>query len=635
MASSLVFDDDPQQGSSGRRLEFDQPALQQEENPSLWEAAKTVTGNLVGVLKQAPAAMVMGAADLPVGAAQLVGNLVGAGDTINPIVSQLEKTYQGTRGEEANTFDPMRLGGGVLSTLPIAAATKVYQGAKGAVPYAMQTAKNLGIGAGTGAAYGVASPVSNVEDGNYADQKVDQIGIGAGVGAALPVASMAVKGLGYGIGALTDVISNRLASIQAGKAIRQALPDEAAAMRAFANAPDNLTAAQIAQQAGVAGPMFQAFGARAKQVMPDDYAALMARQEAARLARLQAETPDLATALAQREGAANVTYGKAYTSDAQRRAVEDAGAEAAALSQSGGISGIGAKAPIPPQVQALTQNPVIAAAAREAGILARASGLDVANPLGSLEGLHLMKIAIDNQFKNRSASTALQNYSDDALRNSKAQLLAAIEGTTNQPGISPLYGVARQQYAALSPEVNQAQVMRELQTTLRKPGDVGERRVQFLAQTEPTGAAALSLLKRADQSPRNVGELSDVLTPAQLAAANKVRGEFSRDILMEKAAKEGGQAATKALQDVNVMARLPSFFDKWITFINKGLASTEERVNEETLKVLAEGMKSGKSLNNLLMILPATERNRVLKGMLKADKVVPSATQVSTDMSLQ
>ena len=143
----------------------------------------------------------------------------------------------------------------------------------------------------------------------------------------------------------------------------------------------------------------------------------------------------------------------------------------------------------------------------------------------------------------------------------------------------------------------------------------------------------LSLLRRAEQPKNFTGSVEEALTPAQMTAVKKVRGDFSRDILMEKAAKEGGQAATKALQDVNLAARLPSFFDKWITFINKGLASTEERISEETLKALAEGMKSGKKLNKILMELPATERSRVLKGMLKAERVVPYATSGAVGMS--
>jgi hypothetical protein len=230
----------------------------------------------------------------------------------------------------------------------------------------------------------------------------------------------------------------------------------------------------------------------------------------------------------------------------------------------------------------------------------------------SLEGLHYMKLAIDNQFKNRSASTALQNYSDAALNTTKQKLLSAIEGTANQPGVSPLYGLARQQYAAMSEPVNQAQVLNQMATVLQKPGG-GERVQPFL---NVLGQGENALLKRANQNPR-FGGLEDVLTPEQMNVANKIAGEMTRDTQMAKQAAAGQNALTEILSRNSQSAKkfIPNFIDAKAAIARETTSLLEGKVNEKTIGLLTDAFENGKNLTTLLNKIPFKERNEVLRAI--------------------
>ena len=155
-----------------------------------------------------------------------------------------------------------------------------------------------------------------------------------------------------------------------------------------------------------------------------------------RAAMLEAVTPDEAAAIAAREEAAGINYRRAFAADVQRQ--DELARQAQQAGTLAGTTGAIPLERVSPELAALKGNPVIEAAAKEAKVLAATKGVSMADPMQSLEGLHYMKLAIDNQFKNRAASTALQHYSDAALKTTKQKLLTAIEGAENQPGISPL-----------------------------------------------------------------------------------------------------------------------------------------------------------------------------------------------------
>ena len=425
-----------------------------------------------------------------------------------------------------------------------------------------------------------------------------------GRGVVGPVLDKAAKAAGW----VWDALGGRLIQVRAGKIMREIAGADLDAIKSLsANAPAELTAAQAVAPAR--NDLIAAMGERAaKNDISNFFARTAAEQEAARMARLQGVTPDLAQAQAARDQVAEALYGRARAADLMRRQIAEQ--EAAAGRSMGAAAGYTAPSQVAPALEALRQNPVIAAAAKDAKTLAASLGKKIDDPMASLEGLHLMKVAIDGQFKNRTANTALHNYSDAALENTKTQLLAAIEGTANQPGVSPLYGAARKGFAEASAPVDQAKVLGAMQGVLAKPGG-GERVNAFL---NVLGQGENALLKRANQQPR-FGGVEDVLTPEQFKTVQEIAGELTRDKLLAEAAQRGRGGLSRILGETKVEGSLPPSVSLITRVTNKVTSALEGRVNEETLKALEKGMRSGKDLSTLLNTLPASERDAALRAL--------------------
>ena len=422
----------------------------------------------------------------------------------------------------------------------------------------------------------------------------------AGVERGMPVAANV-------IGGVRDYFDP---DVKAAKIVKQAAGDNLAAIRA-ANvaAPKDITAAQAA--AGSTVPTYQALAAGVAELDIDRSRVVAEAQEAARRATLQANTPDLAAAEAARAAAGEVAYGRARTADQQR--LNNLAMQQQNANMLAGTTGPVNVERVSPALEALKGNPVIEAAAKEARTLAASQGVKLADPMTTLDGLHYMKLAIDNQFKNRTATTALNKYSDAALNSTKDNLLAAIEGTANQPGVSPLYGLARQQHAMLSEPVNQAQVLNKMQEVLTGPAG-GERANAFL---NVMGSGENALLKRANQNPR-FGGIEEVLTPEQMRAVNKVASELKRDVKIADEASDGKVALRAILDENKSNFRLPNFMNAKATVANETIGILEGKLDKKVLEILKKGFESGANMEKLLSAVPAKDRNKVLVALSKA-----------------
>ncbi len=569
-----AFDDlIPQQSSTGGTFD---DLIPQEQSKGFLDTAADVTKRLAGAVTD----LIPGMVDPIVGAAQLGANLVGAGEPVNKAVDQYNKWLESKGVDEG-----IRAAGAMLSPVPLAAASKipVFAGAKGVLPNVAQLAKNVGVGAATGAGFGALNPVVGAGD-DFTGEKLGQMGVGAAVGGVVPALGTAVVGGTKVAGSLVDAIRGRLPALQAAKAVRATLPDEAAARAVLANAPDDLTAAQALQQAGIVAPRTQALGVRAAAGDADYYAGLQAQQEAARLTALQGVTPDLSAAQAARTATTEPMYSAATAP----------------------INLVDTR-PVISEIDNLLRrqgsNPELATALTKlrSGLIGP-TGKPYANAervASALDGLKSSIANKDNAFIVKQL-TGLKNQLSDAI---------------------PGYSAAQQEFARLSQPVNQAQVLEQVMAELRKPGG-GERVMPFLRSI---GTGENALIRRAGGQPR-YGGVEEILDPSQMGTVSKIAAEMDRDLATKQLAQAGKEGATKALQDVRLSARLPAFFDKWITAANKGLATTEERIGVKTLEALTEGMKTGKNLNKMLMELPAVERNKVLMSMMKFEKTSPYIT---------
>jgi hypothetical protein len=573
---------------------FAAPAPTQQNTGIPGERKKPTMGELA--LSAPPARLLMGAAAPLVGAVQFGANV---GDYINekmgqkPVVSKaiadwwnsLQTTKErGMAFGEAPGIKPVDVLGGVGTLMtaaaqPSTAVTKtqqVFEGLKQGIPL------------------GLALPGTT----KLSDQAMGGVAAGT-VGAASPIViPAAAKALGW----MWDVAKGRLVQVKAGKIMREIAGDDLTAIvAANAKAAPGLTSAQAVQEAGILNPALQAMGQRAPTAnIASAKAVKEAADEAARVETLQAVTPDLARSLDMRNLAATANYGGARAADEARlAALALQEQESRALA---GTAGPTFEAKLTPALQALKSNPAITAAEATA----RDMGVNVGkDPMSTLQGLHLMKLAIDAQFKNPTAATALQKYNTASLQNAKTQLLAAIDE------ISPQYTGARMLFGRLSEPVNQAQVLNKMAETLKGSGAVGEKPVQFL---NALGQGESALLKRADQNPR-FGGLNEVLTPEQMSAVNKVAAELKRDAAMDKLAKDGAEALANILKERAITA--PGV-NATSAVINKVSGILRGQVNDKTLEAVAKGMMSGKSANELLATLPTVERNAVLKALAES-----------------
>jgi hypothetical protein len=147
--------------------------------------------------------------------------------------------------------------------------------------------------------------------------------------------------------------------------------------------------------------------------------------------------------------------------------------------------------------------------------------------------------------------------------------------------------------------------------TLKGSGTAGEKPAQFL---NALGQGESALIKKADQNPR-FGGLSEILTPEQMAAANKVAAELKREASMADLAKQGTEALSGILKERAVTA--PGV-NATSAVINKVSGILRGRVSDKTMEALAKGMQSGQGANELLATLPAVERNAVLKALAES-----------------
>jgi len=443
---------------------------------------------------------------------------------------------------------------------------------------------------------------------------IGETATGAGVSAAIPFVLPALGQLGYkGAEKFIDLVTGQSPKVKAGKIAREAAGENLEAIKnALAKSIEGETAGQAA--AYVKQPAFQALAdlAERKDISGETFRKLSA-QQIARQKQLAEVSPLLSEAEATRTAITAPMYERAFASDVQR--MEDAArmAQLKTQQQSGGLfPGSLGKAEIVPQLEAMKDNPIIKDAAKVAKDLASSEGIDIGNPMSSLQGLHYMKIAIDRQFSDKTASTALQKYQEKALQNTKQRLLQAIEGTETEIGLSPAYGLARQKYAELSKPINQAMILDELQKILKAPGGIGEKETAFL---NVLGAGENALIKRAGGQPR-FGGLRETLTPEQMRAFEDVAAQLQINKLASEQAIAGRQALTDILAKQKQF-RLPGILGgRYTQAANIAIDEIADRVGEKTMNALIEGMRSGKSANELLNTLPAGERDNLLRVMI-------------------
>lgn len=381
-----------------------------------------------------------------------------------------------------------------------------------------------------------------------------------------------------GAGNVVDALTSQRASARAGNIIRNALTEEgrtpqniAAAQNALANAPAGATVRQAL--ADVTSPQIQYLGQTVEsKTAPGRALSIREAQEADRMARLQAITPDLRSAEAMRGNVSTPLY-------------------SAATQPTTAINVL----PLTQQIDSLL----------------------AANPGNAklVSALNQVKNGLEASTNAQQVSSVLDNLKDlIASKDNKfiVKNLVGVKNTIEQA--LPGYQQAQQVFAAASPPVNQAKVLNAMTNVLKQPLGVGERAGPFMTAL---GRGESALLKRSTGAAR-YDDLSQVLSPQQMGVVKGVESELKRDAEVVRQTQAGADAMKIILEANQSKFRLPSFLDVKVTLTNQMLDILKDKMSANVLKELEKGFSSAQDFQTLLKKVPASQRIDVLRALGQA-----------------
>jgi hypothetical protein len=396
-----------------------------------------------------------------------------------------------------------------------------------------------------------------------------------------PVTAAAGYGLALGAkgaGNVIDAMTGERAVNRAGNIIRNALTEEgrtpqniAAAQNALANAPAGATVRQAL--ADVTSPQIQYLGETVQaKTAPGAALSVQQAQEADRLARLQAITPDLQAAETARTNVSKPLYNAAT----------------------------------------LPLTPI-----NTAPLAQQIDDLLVANPGNTklVSALNQVKTGLEASSSAEQVSSVLDNLKD--LISSKdnkfiVKNLVDVKKTIEQA--LPGYERAQLAFAVASPPVNQAKVLNAMTDVLKQPLGAGERAGPFMTAL---GRGESALLKKATGEAR-FDDLSQVLSPQQMNVVKGVESELKRNAEVVRQTQAGADAMKIILEANQSKFRLPSFLDVKVTLTNQMLDILKDRMSANVLKELEKGFNSAQDFQTLLKKVPASQRIDVLRALGQA-----------------
>lgn len=357
----------------------------------------------------------------------------------------------------------------------------------------------------------------------------------------------------------------------------------------------------------------------------------LAEQNDARVSALRSIAGDDAAkeaALAARSDAADVAYKTARDSDLMRRTLAIQG-QVAKDAQTAGLGSLG-NAPVRSEAQSaalairptkaledLAKRPAFTNFISDAKRLAANKGQDIGDPLTSIDGLHYIKLAIDDALE-PSATNAIGRNARSALMDMKSQLTAEMDK------ISPVYGVSRKAYEQASKPINQMAVGDALMGSVR-PLDQQIIPTQFTKKLTDKTAQQATGFKGAT--------LENTLDPAQLKLLNGIKGDLARAEFAKNAGRGVGSNTVQNLAYTNMLneAGVPAFIrGSALGQAAGGLLGQAGRVvysraNQDLAEQMAQTMLSPAEAARLMLLqdAPSILLNPIKQGLLGTSKVAP------------
>lgn len=383
----------------------------------------------------------------------------------------------------------------------------------------------------TGAGMGFIQPVASDES------RLKNTVVGGALGAAAPVVARTVAAGVKGAKALVEPFTPGGREAIAGRTL-QRFGVEAGDLAGVTNNP-TVTGARTTLAEQIARPEGAAGAARLQDAMraaDPDIAAKMAAREVENNAARVGMLRDMAGEGGQRE------FYQAARSQAAKDLYDQAFSVGMDLSKM--------PAAERGEITKLLKMPAIKDAMKGAQEIAQNQGTNLTGKAtGSIEGLHNMKLVLDDQIANLSNGTVSQVNKAKAIEAARDRLVTFMER------VSPGYGEARATYAAMSKPINQMDVADQLfRKGTSATGDLGgtPRLMpnQFVGQLKNEEA----LVKGA--TGRDLGKLSQVLDPDQFAKVQALGMELDKAAAVGRAANGPGSATAQRLASQNVLRQL-------------------------------------------------------------------------------
>ena len=523
---------------------------------------------------------------------ELLAQMPGYEATIAQIDKQIADLGDSpsARPEDAG-FDAAGLSGTVMSPAVLGAMK---------IPAAASVLGRSAQGAGIGAALGAASPVVGGDD--YWGHKAAQTTTGAVLGGVIPPA-IDIGRKAYQIGrkvidpllpggaergaarVLADVAGPKRAAIEAELAKNQVLVPGS-----------QPTAPEAAARAG--SPEFSALQRIAADHRPSVYSDIAKSQEVARQVAVQGvgKTPEALKA---------AEVARAATGRANYGAVAD-----------------DVVVPADRQINAILDRPSMTKAIARAKELTAEQGGKWPGAGGgvTVQNMQNLKMALDDMVRD-PATFGIGASEVNAIQKTRGEFVNWLSKA------SPKWERARSVYAQQSRPINEMQVGQELEKALTKPIGDGERSGVFASAIRE----APRTIKRATGQPR-FDELSDVLSPKNLADVKSVLADLSRKAEFDRLAPLGRAKAAEGAEAFGLPATGP-LHQQYMIF-KTVLGRVSKALNEKSLDTMADALQLPSATLKLLQSAPTAQRNAVIDQIIRA-KIGRGAIAATTSMAGQ
>lgn len=487
-----------------------------------------------------------------------------------------------------------KLGGEIAATLPVGgplgAGVKAIAPVLGrAAPYAQALGNALRTGgmragAGGGAAnMGIRMAGGGITGGAAASLvDPDQTAAGAAIGALFPLGASAIAGPGK---ALLEPLYQSGRNQILGRLLRDSAGGQADDVVRHLRQGQTLvpgtqpTAAELAQNPGIA-----ALQKTATQIEPGAMNEMAARQAANNSARVTA-LEDMAGTQGQREfyDQARKTAANELYDDAFRVSMDNL---------------------VPAQLEEINRlmsMPAIQEALKQARINAANAGVDIANPSGSLRGLHEAKLAMDDQISKLLGGTAAEANKARGITTARDRLVSFMEG------VSPAYREARATFSEMSKPINQMDAIQ----------DIAKRSINPLRETLYPNALARALRDH---------DLAGVLTSEQLSKLNAIKDDLARLDFANSSNRVGSDTVQKlAFSNMLNQAGIPSAIRNFGpagvvgSLLERGGQAVYGGANKQMTAQLAEALMNPRSAADLMApSTMATPKMQALAAALRA-----------------